>query len=141
MQMDEVKRANVYPAAKPFSPAPADEPSSDTTAPSEPAPSAFDVDAMLAADPACGTVPEGDPLIIGFAADKSEVGGFADVPIEATLDHLVNLVNCSGGVNGTPVELIVQDVQGDPEVAQRAATDLVAAGSHVILGPPFADTG
>ena len=122
-------------------PAPADEPSSDTTAPSEPAPSAFDVDAMLAADPACGTVPEGDPLIIGFAADKSEVGGFADVPIEATLDHLVNLVNCSGGVNGTPVELIVQDVQGDPEVAQRAATDLVAAGSHVILGPPFADTG
>jgi branched-chain amino acid transport system substrate-binding protein len=132
----------------------ADEPTAEATAtaetsasasaeePSAEAPAgAFDVDAMLAADPNCGTVPEGDPLIIGFAADKSEVGGFADVPIEATLNHLVNLVNCSGGVNGTPIELIVQDVQGDPEVAQRAATDLVEAGAHVILGPPFADTG
>jgi branched-chain amino acid transport system substrate-binding protein len=121
--------------------APADDAPVETDAPSEPAASAFDVDAMLAADPACGTVPDGEPLIIGFAADKSEVGGFADIPIDATLEHLVNLVNCSGGVNGTPIELIVQDVQGDPEVAQRAATDLVAAGAEVILGPPFADTG
>ena len=119
---------------------PAEEPSAETA--DEPAAAgSFDVDAMLAADPDCGTVPDGDPLIIGFAADKSEVGGFADVPIEATLEHLVNLANCSGGVNGTPVELVVQDVQGDPEVAQRAATDLVEAGAHVILGPPFADTG
>ncbi len=106
-----------------------------------PTEASFDVDAMLAADPDCGTTPEGEPLVIGFAADKSEVGGFADVPIEATLQHLVNLVNCSGGVNGTPVELLVEDVQGDPEVAQRAATDLVDAGAHVIFGPPFADTG
>lgn len=127
---------------------PADEPSAEAEEPAgepadEPAgaPGAFDVDAMLAADPACGEVPEGDPLVIGFAADKSEVGGFADVPIEATLEHLVNLANCSGGIDGTPVELVVQDVQGDPEVAQRAATDLVEAGAHVILGPPFADTG
>ena len=118
---------------------PAEEPSEEPA--EEPAAGSFDVDAMLAADPDCGTVPEGEPLVIGFAADKSEVGGFADVPIEATLEHLVNLANCSGGVNGTPVELVVQDVQGDPEVAQRAATDLVEAGAHVILGPPFADTG
>lgn len=101
----------------------------------------YDVDAMLAADAACGTVPEGEPLVLGFAADKSEAGGFADIPIEAALVHIVNLVNCSGGINGTPLELIVEDVQGDPEVAQRAATDLVEAGAQVILGPPFADTG
>lgn len=132
------------PAAEPAAEEPAGEEPAAEPATEEPAaePAAlYDVDAMLAADASCGTVPEGDPLVIGFAADKSEVGGFADVPIEATLEHLVNLVNCSGGVNGTPVELVVQDVQGDPEVAQRAGTDLVNAGAHVILGPPFADTG
>lgn len=135
------------PADEPTAEEPADEPADETAdeptadEPADEPAGAFDVDAMLAADAGCGTVPDGDPLVIGFAADKSEVGGFADVPIEATLEHLVNLVNCSGGVAGTPVELVVQDVQGDPEVAQRAATDLVEAGAHVVLGPPFADTG
>lgn len=102
----------------------------------------LDVDAVLAADLAsCGDAPSGDPFIIGFAADQSEAGGFADIPIAEAAQHFVDLINCTGGANGTPVELIVEDVQGNPEVAQRAASDLVAAGAHVILGPPFADTG
>ena len=102
----------------------------------------LDVDAVLAADLAsCAEAPTGDPFVVGFAADKSEVGGFADIPIAEAAEHFVDLVNCAGGANGTPVELVVEDVQGDAEVAQRAASDLVAAGAHVILGPPFADTG
>ncbi|MGI9622157.1 MAG: ABC transporter substrate-binding protein [Acidimicrobiales bacterium] len=102
----------------------------------------FDVDAALDADLAnCGEAPSGDPFIIGFAADFSEAGGFADIPIDEAARHWVDLINCSGGAAGTPVELVVEDVQGDPEVAQRATSDLIAAGAHVILGPPFADTG
>jgi branched-chain amino acid transport system substrate-binding protein len=102
----------------------------------------FDVDAWLDADLAnCVDAPTGDPLIIGFAADFSEAGGFADIPINAAAEHIVALVNCAGGANGTPVQLVVEDVQGDPEVAQRAASDLIAAGAQIILGPPFADTG
>jgi branched-chain amino acid transport system substrate-binding protein len=102
----------------------------------------LDVDAVLAADlDNCAEAPTGDPLIIGFAADFSEAGGFADVPISEAAEHYVDLVNCAGGANGTPVELVIEDVQGDPEVAQRAASDLESAGAQVILGPPFADTG
>ena len=102
----------------------------------------FDVDAALDADlENCGPAPSGDPFIIGFAADLSEVGGFADIPISEAGAHYVDLINCAGGVNGTPVEFLIEDVQGDPEVAQRAAADLVEAGAHVILGPPFADVG
>jgi len=102
----------------------------------------FDVDAVLAADlDACEPTPEGDPLIIGYAADLSEVGAFADKPGSDAAAHYVDLINCSGGVDGTPVELVVEDVQGDPEIAKRATTDLIDAGAHVILGPPFADTG
>ena len=50
-------------------------------------------------------------------------------------------INCSGGIEGTPVEIVVQDIQGDPEVTQRAAQDLLDAGVHAIIGPPFADFG
>ena len=102
----------------------------------------FDVDAALDADlDNCGPAPSGDPFIIGFAADLSEVGGFADIPISEAGEYYVSLINCAGGVGGHPVEFVIEDVQGDPEVAQRATADLVEAGAHVILGPPFADVG
>ena len=102
----------------------------------------FDVDAALDADlDNCGTAPSGEPFIIGFAADLSEVGGFADIPISEAGEYYVSLINCVGGANGHPVEFLIEDVQGNPEVAQRATADLLEAGAHVILGPPFADVG
>jgi branched-chain amino acid transport system substrate-binding protein len=114
-------------------------------APAEEAPAAsgaLDVNAILSADlSACEPAPEGDPLIIGYAADLSEVGGFVDVPGSEAAEFMADLINCAGGVNGTPVEVIIEDIQGDPEVTQRAAQDLLDAGAQVILGPPFADFG
>ena len=108
----------------------------------EPMAMAFDVDAALDADlDNCGPAPAGDPFIIGFAADLSEVGGFADIPISEAGQYYVDLINCAGGVGGHPVEFVVEDVQGDAAVSQRATADLIEAGAHVILGPPFADTG
>ena len=102
----------------------------------------LDVDAALDADlDNCGPAPTGDAFIIGFAADLSEVGGFADIPISEAGQYYVDLINCAGGVGGHPVEFVIEDVQGDPEVAQRATADLLEAGAHVILGPPFADVG
>ncbi|MYE56842.1 MAG: ABC transporter substrate-binding protein [Acidimicrobiaceae bacterium] len=69
------------------------------------------------------------------------MGGFADIPISEAGGYYVSLINCAGGVGGHPVAFIIEDVQGDPEVSQRATADLLDAGAHVILGPPFADTG
>ena len=102
----------------------------------------FDVDAALDADfDNCVGPTSDEPLLIGFAADLSEVGGFADIPISEAGQHYIGLINCAGGVNGTPVVMFIEDVQGDPEVAQRATADLLSSGAHVILGPPFADVG
>jgi len=123
--------------------APAEEPAG-TEAPGEqpPAPAgAADLDAILAVDLANCQEPSGEPLIIGYAADLSDLGGFADVPGSEAAQFMADLINCAGGVNGTPIEVIVQDIQGDPEVTQRAARDLIDAGADVILGPPFADFG
>lgn len=103
---------------------------------------ALPLDDWLAADlGSCAEAPTGDPLRIGYAADLSELGGFADVPGTEAAEFMAELINCAGGVEGTPVEVVVQDIQGDPEVTQRAAQDLLDAGVHAILGPPFADFG
>jgi branched-chain amino acid transport system substrate-binding protein len=100
------------------------------------------LDDWLATDlGACAEEPTGEPLRIGYAADLSELGGFADVPGTEAARFMAELINCAGGIEGTPVEVIVQDIQGDPEVTQRAAQDLLDAGVQAILGPPFADFG
>ena len=100
----------------------------------------LDVDAVLAAGTDCEP-PEGDPLVIGYAADLSDVGGYADQPGSEAAAFMADLINCAGGLDGTPVEVVVQDIQGDPDVTQRAAQDLLDAGVHAILGPPFSDFG
>ncbi|MYI18768.1 MAG: hypothetical protein F4121_01375, partial [Acidimicrobiia bacterium] len=65
----------------------------------------FDIDAVLAADlDDCAPAPSGDPLKIGFAADLSDLGGFADAPASQAAAYFIDLINCTGGVNGTPLE-------------------------------------
>jgi branched-chain amino acid transport system substrate-binding protein len=103
---------------------------------------AIDLDAVLNPNLEC-TAPNDaiEPLKIGYAADFSELGGYADVPGAAAAQFMVDRINCNGGVEGTALELIVRDIQGDPDVTQRAAQDLLDAGVVGILGPPFSDFG
>ncbi|HLT97821.1 MAG TPA: ABC transporter substrate-binding protein [Acidimicrobiia bacterium] len=101
----------------------------------------LDVDAILASAGGDCEEPTGDPLHIGYAADLSEVGGYADAPGSEAARFMAELINCAGGVGGVPVQVTVQDIQGNPEVTQRAAQDLLEAGVHAILGPPFSDFG
>ncbi|MFQ5557013.1 MAG: ABC transporter substrate-binding protein [Acidimicrobiales bacterium] len=110
----------------------------DTAAP---ATGDFDIDAVLAADPDCASPLSGDGLVIGYAADFSDLGGFADGPGTAAVEHFVRQINCSGGVDGTPVTFVVEDISGDPEATQRAAQDLLEAGAVGLIGPPFPDFG
>ena len=101
-----------------------------------------DIDAALAADlDNCVAAPSGDPIRVGMAMDFGEVSGFADIPGSQAVEHMAALINCVGGVDGRPVEVQVQDIQGDPEVTARASQDLVDFGSHFLIGPPFADFG
>ncbi len=103
---------------------------------------AVDIDAVLATDlDNCAEAPTGDPIKVGMAMDFSEVSGFADIPGSESALFLVELINCSGGVNGSPVEIQVQDIQGDPEVTARATQDLIDFGAQFMVGPPFADFG
>ena len=107
----------------------------------EAAPASFDLDAVLAADPSCADPVTGDPIVVGYAADFSDLGGFADGPGSAAVEHFIGQINCSGGVDGRPMELIVRDISGDPEATVLAANELLAADPIGLLGPPFPDFG
>ena len=111
--------------------------------PAEPEPAApmdLDVDAILATDLAdCTPAPQGETLRIGYAADFSELGGFVDIPAAAAAEYFVELVNCRGGVAGHPVEMVIRDIEGDPETAGRVAQELLDENVTAILGPAFFD--
>ncbi len=105
------------------------------------APNGFDIDAVLAADPNCATPVTGDPLRIGYAADLGEIGGAADRPGSQAAEHLAKLVNCAGGLDGRPVEVVVADVSGSPIDTRAATLGLLDQDVHVLLGPPLPDPG
>ncbi len=106
----------------------------------EPMVQAVDIRAALNADlDNCGPAPSGDPIRVGMAMDFSDVVGFVDIPGSKLVPHFANLINCTGGVNGSPVEVRVEDVGGDATTAGVAANALLDWGAHFIIGPPFAD--
>ena len=102
-------------------------------------------------------------LKVGYAADLSDLGGFADMPASQAGEHFVALVNCAGGidadsgididqvlatdldncseVSGTTLEWKMENIAGDPEVTQRASQSLIDWGASALLGPPFPDFG
>ena len=81
------------------------------------------------------------PLKIGYAADFSDLGGFADKPGSEAAKVQVDLINEAGGVGGQPIEYVIKELPGDPSAAQRAAQELLDDGVNAIIGPPFCYVG
>ncbi len=91
--------------------------------------------------PAGGDCTLDAPLKIGYAADFSDLGGFADKPGSEAAKVQVDLINKAGGVGGKPIEYEIKELPGDPSAAQRAAQELLDDGVNAIIGPPFAYNG
>jgi len=99
--------------------------------------SGLDIDAVLGADlSACADAPSGDPIRVGMAMDFSDVVGFVDIPGSKLVPYVAELINCAGGINGSPVEVRVAEVGDD---AALATQELLDWGAHFLIGPPFAD--
>lgn len=131
---DATTESTAAPASSATTTAPA--PSGDSGA------APVDIDAILATDlGSCAAAPAGEPIKVGMALDYSEVSGFADIPGGKAASYFADLINCAGGVNGSPVEVQIKDVQGDAQVTGTVTQELVDAGSHFLIGPPFADFG
>jgi len=82
-----------------------------------------------------------EPLTIGYAADFSDFGAFADQPGSEAAGVQVDLINAEGGVGGQDVEYVIKELPADPSGAQRAAQEMLDDGVDAIIGPPFAYNG
>lgn len=85
-----------------------------------------------------------EPIVLGLLTVGGGFPGTAGPQEVAVAEAAVQFVNNDrGGVDGRPIELLVEEEQADPERAAAAATSFVAAGVSVVfgLGVVWADAG
>ena len=80
--------------------------------------------------------PTGEPYVIGamFAVtgDASSLG----MPETRTAEMLMEMITAEGGINGRPIEIVIEDTKGDPAETLKVAKRLVEANDVLaIVGP------
>ncbi len=76
----------------------------------------------------------GEPIKIGVAGAHSGDLASYGLPTVKAAELVVKNVNDKGGINGSKVELLVEDDVCKPEVATNTATKLVSAGVNAVIG-------
>ncbi len=76
-----------------------------------------------------------DPVIkIGVAGAHSGDLASYGLPTARAAQLVADAVNAKGGINGTKVELLIEDDTCKPEVAANTAAKLVSAGVKMVIG-------
>ncbi len=78
----------------------------------------------------------GEPYVIGamfaITGDASSLG----IPAKKTAEMLEKMINADGGINGRPLEIVIEDTKGEEAEARKAARRLVEASDVLaIVGP------
>ena len=76
----------------------------------------------------------GDPIKIGVAGAHSGDLASYGLPTVKAAELVVKHINEKGGINGSKVELMIEDDVCKPEVATNTATKLVSGGVNVVIG-------
>jgi branched-chain amino acid transport system substrate-binding protein len=66
-----------------------------------------------------------EPIRIGFAAELSGPRAEKGVSARNAVQLAIENINANGGINGRPLELVVKDDKGDPELAKQVDAELV----------------
>ena len=79
---------------------------------------------------------EAEPIKIGAIFAVTGPASFLGAPEAKTAEMLVEQINEKGGINGSPIELIVKDSGGSPEKAVSFAKQLIEEENVLaIIGP------
>ena len=81
-----------------------------------------------------GTSPAADPIKIGFAGSLSGDLAPYGLPSLKAVQLVVKEINDQGGIQGRPIELLVEDDACKPELATNSATKLVVGGVKMVIG-------
>ena len=74
------------------------------------------------------------PIKIGLSAELTGLRGELGVMARDAALLAVDEINAAGGIDGRPIELLIRDDQGAPEIAQQVDAELIAAGVVAIIG-------
>ena len=75
-----------------------------------------------------------EPIKIGVAGAHSGDLASYGLPTLKAAQLIVKDINAKGGINGAPLELLVEDDACKPEIAANTATKLVSGGAKVVIG-------
>jgi branched-chain amino acid transport system substrate-binding protein len=75
-----------------------------------------------------------EPIKIGVAGAHSGDLASYGLPTLKAAQLVVKDINAQGGINGAPVELLVEDDVCKPEIATNTATKLVSGGVKAVIG-------
>jgi len=75
-----------------------------------------------------------DSIKIGVAGAHSGDLASYGLPTARAAELVVEHINAQGGINGAPVELLIEDDACKPEIATNTATKLVSAGAKAVIG-------
>jgi len=73
------------------------------------------------------------PFRLPFIGPFSGPIGIVGQPALTGAQFTVEEINRAGGIMGRPLELVVRDAQGKPELAAAAAQELAAGGLHLLI--------
>ncbi|MCI5193930.1 MAG: branched-chain amino acid ABC transporter substrate-binding protein [Candidatus Electrothrix sp. AU1_5] len=76
----------------------------------------------------------GEPIKIGVAGALSGDLASYGLPTARAAELVIKDINEKGGINGVPVELLIEDDVCKPEVATNTATKLLSAGVKAVIG-------
>jgi branched-chain amino acid transport system substrate-binding protein len=83
-----------------------------------------------------------DSIKIGAVASITGWAGFVGTPQKEALNAMADEVNRNGGINGRPLEILLEDDTSNPTTAVVAATKLIRdKGVCVLVGPSIVDSG
>jgi hypothetical protein len=80
------------------------------------------------------TVQAADPIKIGVTVTQSPPGSVVQgTQVKDGLEIVAKIINDGGGVNGRPIELVIEDTQGLPEKARAAVEKLITRDKVVAI--------
>jgi branched-chain amino acid transport system substrate-binding protein len=77
---------------------------------------------------------EKDPILIGLSVELTGKQADIGINVRDAAQMAVDEVNARGGIRGRPIELVIRDDQGNPEVARRVDSELLSMGVVAIIG-------
>ena len=78
---------------------------------------------------------EGEPITVGISVMKTGTSPDDGIFAEKGITMAVEEINAAGGINGRPIEIIVEDDQGTTEGAVNVTNKLINDGASFIIGP------